>query len=311
MGLLMNPQGWRTLSRLGLFPRLRLYSTDPTSSATGSTNSTFPYQIVEQDEDYLFVHKPSNVSMEPKDTFHQEVASYVQSRHQFQPRVVFPIEKGCSGIAVFAKNATAERHFFKVHSKGSTQNFILRYYAAVTTISKESILERKPAGQIMGGLLNSRKGRNKMVLVKKGGTPAITNYERLLGSVPLEVEKQTRSEWQEKSIGSTTASLLCLEPITLRSYQLRATCFSLDAPIIGDKRYSSNVLREDSQMLLHLGYVSFPSRQVNRCYQVKCTPEGWGNHALVNAIREHNAVLPQAVRTNNFLSSKKPNTRRK
>ena len=77
-----------------------------------------PYGVVEQDEDFLFVYKPANVSMEPKDEFHTKVAAYIQSRFRFEPRVVLPIEKCCSGIAVFAKSATAERHFFKTHVKG-------------------------------------------------------------------------------------------------------------------------------------------------------------------------------------------------
>lgn len=79
------------------------------------------------------------------------------------------------------------------------------------------------------------------VIVKKGGNLIKTNYQ-LIGSnnITAMVRKDRTSKPESTSID---VKLLSLEPITLKTYQMRASCFSLDAPIIGDKKYNSNIVR--------------------------------------------------------------------
>ena len=45
----------------------------------------------------------------------------------------------------------------------SKDNFVMRFYAAVTPIHDSQKLKEKPSGKVMGGLLNSKKGGNKFV----------------------------------------------------------------------------------------------------------------------------------------------------
>ena len=143
----------------------------------------------------------------------------------------------------------------------------------------------------------------RMVLVQKGGQPAITSYQ-VLGAPDL-IEAPAKASFSSKpEITKTSSSLICLEPLTLRSYQLRASCFALDAPIIGDQRYASPVITKP--MHLHLGYLSFPGRQPNQCYQIRCPPTGWLSANFVQTIRTHISSLPRALRTTNFLAPKKP-----
>ena len=77
-----------------------------------------PLQIIEEDEDFFFVNKPPDVSLETNQYFHQSIKEYGKQKYNFEPRVLFPLEKVSSGVAVFAKTFTAERHFFKSYSYG-------------------------------------------------------------------------------------------------------------------------------------------------------------------------------------------------
>lgn len=72
--------------------------------------------VIEEDEDFFFVTKPSNISIEPNQDFHTLIKQFGKRRYNFEPKVLFPLEKVSSGITVFGKSATAERHFFKVYA---------------------------------------------------------------------------------------------------------------------------------------------------------------------------------------------------
>merc|ERR1711974_276391 len=88
--------------------------------------------------------------------------------------------------------------------------------------------------------------------------------------------------------------LICLEPVTLRSAQMRASCFFLDAPIMGDRRYKSSVVTPNKAIYLHLGYVSFPSRYINKCYQIRSAPQ-WESRLFFEQIQQQNLLLPKAL----------------
>lgn len=138
-------------------------------------------KIIEEDEDYFFVFKPSNVSLESKQEFHQLIQQYGKIKYDFEPRVIFPLEKASSGICVFAKSYTAEKHFFNVFSNGcvfsisvyyfedkfnirirSKDTFVMKYYAAVSLINSKK-LDDNPNGTVTGGLLTTKKSGNKYV----------------------------------------------------------------------------------------------------------------------------------------------------
>ena len=82
------------------------------------SKSNLEIRVIEEDEDFFFIYKPSNVSLESKQEFHQMIQQYGMKKYNFEPRVLFPLEKGASGIAVFAKTHTAERYFYKTYTFG-------------------------------------------------------------------------------------------------------------------------------------------------------------------------------------------------
>lgn len=73
--------------------------------------------IIDEDEDFFFVNKPSQVSLETNKEFHLLIKQFGKRRYNFEPKVLFPLEKISSGITVFGKTATAERHFYKSYAK--------------------------------------------------------------------------------------------------------------------------------------------------------------------------------------------------
>lgn len=56
--------------------------------------------------------------------------------------------------------------------------------------------------------------------------------------------------------------------------------------------------------------MSFPSRFINRSYQIRSIPK-WIDGLFSTPIGTYNMEHPKAVRTNNFLSSKKPKNNKK
>lgn len=72
--------------------------------------------------------------------------------------------------------------------------------------------------------------------MKKGGNAAITKYQTIAsGNCTVMKREEKNSELKKTDVD---VNLLCLDPITLKASQLRATCFFLDSPIMGDKRYN-------------------------------------------------------------------------
>ena len=70
-----------------------------------------------------------------------------------------------------------------------------------------------------------------MVIVQRNGERVSTEYQLL-------ASKSQQFPGLENQI---IVSLLALNPLTLRSYQIRASCFALNAPILGDSLYYSPV----------------------------------------------------------------------
>lgn len=70
-----------------------------------------------------------------------------------------------------------------------------------------------------------------MVIVDRNGEKVSTEYQLLA----------SKSQKFAELANPIIISLMALNPLTLRAFQLRATCFSLNAPIIGDSLYYSPV----------------------------------------------------------------------
>ena len=83
------------------------------TSEVNKSGSKPTFSVIFEDEDYLFVTKESNVGCEPSQEFHQQIVDFASSQYGYSPRMIFPIEKVCSGVTLFGKSLAAENHFYK------------------------------------------------------------------------------------------------------------------------------------------------------------------------------------------------------
>ncbi len=121
--------------------------------------------------------------------------------------IVHRLDRGTSGVIVFARTADAHRRLsqaFEAREVGK------RYLAVV-----DGHLAR-PTGEVTEPLRTFGSGR---VGVDPKGSEAVTRYRRL-----------------ERLEG---ADLLEVEPLTGRRHQIRVHCYALGHPVLGDTRYGA------------------------------------------------------------------------
>ena len=203
-----------------------------------------PLDIVYEDEDLLVVNKPAGLVVHPgagnwtgtlvNALLYHCGNSLSGINGVKRPGIVHRIDKDTSGLLVVAKNDRAHVGLakqFEVHSIGRI------YDAFVWGLTPES-------GRIEGNIGRSSTNRQKMALVKIGGKPAITHFERV------------------KAYGITASHIKChLE--TGRTHQIRVHMTSIKHPLIGDELYGNppkgapEDIRNFHRQALHAGTLEF------------------------------------------------------
>ena len=164
-----------------------------------------------------------------------------------RPGIVHRIDKDTSGLLVIAKNDISHQGLarqFETHSIQRT------YDAFVWGLTPES-------GRVEGNIGRSNTNRQKMALVKMGGKPAITHFERM------------------DAYGITASHIKChLE--TGRTHQIRVHMTSIKHPLIGDDLYGNapkgapENIRSFPRQALHAGLLGFihPITQKQMLFEV-------------------------------------------
>ncbi len=203
-----------------------------------------PLDIVYEDKDLLVVNKPAGLVVHPgagnwtgtlvNALLYHCGDSLSGINGVRRPGIVHRIDKDTSGLLVVAKNDQAHVGLakqFEVHSIGRI------YDAFVWGLTPES-------GRIEGNIGRSSTNRQKMALVKIGGKPAVTHFERV------------------DAYGITASHIKChLE--TGRTHQIRVHMTSIKHPLIGDDLYGSapkgapEDIRSFSRQALHAGVLEF------------------------------------------------------
>ena len=203
-----------------------------------------PLDIVYEDDDLLVVNKPAGLVVHPgagnwtgtlvNALLYHCGDSLSGINGVRRPGIVHRIDKDTSGLLVVAKNDQAHVGLakqFEVHSIGRT------YDAFVWGLTPES-------GRIEGNIGRSSTNRQKMALVKMGGKPAVTHFERV------------------DAYGITASHIKChLE--TGRTHQIRVHMTSIKHPLIGDDLYGNppkgapENIRSFPRQALHAGVLEF------------------------------------------------------
>ena len=203
-----------------------------------------PLDIVYEDNDLLVVNKPAGLVVHPgagnwtgtlvNALLYHCGDSLSGINGVRRPGIVHRIDKDTSGLLVVAKNDQAHVGLakqFEVHSIGRI------YDAFVWGLTPES-------GRIEGNIGRSSTNRQKMAIVKVGGKPAITHFERV------------------DAYGITASHIKChLE--TGRTHQIRVHMTSIKHPLIGDDLYGNSPkgapenIRNFPRQALHAGVLEF------------------------------------------------------
>ena len=168
--------------------------------------------LIRENDDYIAFNKPSGLAVQGGTKIKYNVDDMLS--YQFSPnnmpKLVHRIDKDTSGLLLVAKNQIAAKkisNYFKDRK-------ILKVYLALVS----------PAPKIQSGTINSsliKSGEiqnQRMIIDNENGKPSITEYKVL------------------DMVGSQVA-LIALYPKTGRTHQLRVHLESINAPIVGDRKY--------------------------------------------------------------------------
>ena len=233
-----------------------------------------PLDIVYEDDDLLVISKPAGLVVHPGAGHWTGTLVNALLYHcgdslsgingVKRPGIVHRIDKDTSGLLVVAKNDKAHVGLakqFEVHSIQRT------YDAFVWGLTPES-------GRIEGNIGRSPSNRQKMAIVKVGGKPAVTHYERV------------------DAYGVLASHIKChLE--TGRTHQIRVHMTSIKHPLIGDELYGSapkfapDSIRYFPRQALHAGLLGFihPITQKQMLFEVPLPKDLENLKVLLNALK--------------------------
>lgn len=216
-----------------------------------------PLAVIYEDKDLLVVNKPAGLVVHPGAGNWQGTMVNALLYHcgdslsgingVRRPGIVHRIDKETSGLLVVAKNDVSHQGLarqFETHSIQRT------YDAFVWGLTPET-------GRVEGNIGRSNTNRQKMALVKMGGKPAVTHFERM------------------DAYGITASHIKChLE--TGRTHQIRVHMTSIKHPLIGDDLYGNppkgapENIRAFPRQALHAGLLGFihPITQKQMLFEV-------------------------------------------
>lgn len=187
---------------------------------------TAPLQILYQDEWLVAVHKPAGLLTHRTMLDRHETRFALQLvRDQIGQRVhlVHRLDRGTSGVLLFALDEGSARHLGQQFERGQVQK---RYLAVVRG-------HPAAAGEIDHPLSRQRddyewSGPHS----SQAAQPALTRYQRLATvELPYRVDRYPGSRY----------ALVELEPLTGRRHQLRRHMKHIAHPIIGDATHGKGV----------------------------------------------------------------------
>ncbi len=178
-------------------------------------------RVLYEDEDLLFVHKPSGL------------LSAVKELKQPLTHLVHRLDKETSGVLLLAKTLKAKEQMLELFKERSVQKLYLA---------------------IVDGSVEKEEGMIDNYLGKKSSYEGQTIY----GSVPSSKGLRAITSWKCLS-RTASASLVCCEPRTGRTHQLRVHLSEMGHPILGDRQYAKKFKSSflPSRNLLHAYRLAF------------------------------------------------------
>jgi 23S rRNA pseudouridine1911/1915/1917 synthase len=177
-----------------------------------------PLDVLYEDDDLIVINKPPGLVVHPCPGHRAHTLVYALLHHcrgrlsgiggVERPGIVHRLDHYTSGCLVAAKNDVAHR---ALQAQFKSREVAKHYLALVWGVP------RLARGRIEAAIGRSARDRKKMMVVRRGGREAVTEFEVL------------------KAFGE--ASLVRCELHTGRTHQIRVHLAALGHPVIGDKVY--------------------------------------------------------------------------
>ena len=181
-----------------------------------------PLPVLYEDDDLLFIDKPSGLLSVPGRYEPDCVEARLQAQFP-EALTVHRLDMATSGVMVFARHAAAQRHLgLQFERRHAAKGYAAIVWGPVAG-------ER---GTIDLPLRTDWPSRPRQMVCREHGRSALTEWE-----VVSREADHTR---------------LSLTPLTGRSHQLRVHCRELGHPILGDRLYADgDALAAADRLLLH------------------------------------------------------------
>ncbi len=208
---------------------INIYLSDETISSfkeekqINKTNSDF--KIIFEDNNIILCYKPIGLVSQPDDknknnSLNDQLIYYIYNKNEynnncdFTPSICNRLDKNTSGIVTFGKNLKALQSL----NNAFKNDFIYKYYltAVYGNITKSGKIE-----------LYHTKKDNKVILSKEyipNSKKIITEYEPIANK--------------------NNKTLLNIKLITGKTHQIRASFEYIGYPIIGEKKYNQNSIKD-------------------------------------------------------------------
>lgn len=168
---------------------------------------------IKENNHYIALNKPSGLAVQGGSGIKYNIDEMLQYKFgkNKTPKLIHRIDKDTSGLLLVAKDQISSKKFANYFKERK----ILKVYLALV-----SPVPKKEIGTITSSLIKSGiAGNQKMIIDDDNGKISITEY-RVLNKVGSRV------------------GLLALYPKTGRTHQLRVHLESINAPILGDRKYT-------------------------------------------------------------------------
>lgn len=179
-------------------------------------------RLIFENNDFIAVVKYSGESFHNDDQDKVGFFNLVKQAIEKEIFSVHRLDKGTSGIMLFALNKSAQKRLLDMFSKREINK---------TYIALSRNKPKKKQGNIVGDLVKSRGGNYKLSFEKTN--PSITRF---------------------KSFQNGELFFFLYSPKTGRTHQIRVVAKSLKSPILGDERYGAQSAK---RMFLHCLKLSF------------------------------------------------------
>lgn len=168
---------------------------------------------IKENDHYIALNKPSGLAVQGGSGIKYNIDEMLQYNFgkNKTPKLIHRIDKDTSGLLLVAKDQISAKKFANYFKERK----ILKVYLALV-----SPVPKKESGTINSSLIKSViEGNQKMIIDDDNGKISITEYKVL------------------NEVGSRVG-LLALYPKTGRTHQLRVHLESINAPILGDRKYT-------------------------------------------------------------------------